>query len=198
MSPFLLSVLEGSYAKYRVRIATLGYIMGLFITQSGCVSHKSLSSIHIYFTVAPIGNCEIIHNLTYMYAVALPTTLLLFVLRVSALYNHNKFVIAFFSLSWLCVFASAIAVAIGTIGGSVSFKLKTKYCTEVKSKRAMVLSMAIPLVHDTLIFLATSWAFIWYSYTGVSVKNGYKVMVSGKYLSTFSKSMLRDGQAYFL
>jgi hypothetical protein len=54
------------------------------------------------------------------------------------------------------------------------------------------------LVHDTLIFLATSWAFVSRSYTDRSVKAILKDVFLGKNLPLFTRSILRDGQAYYL
>ena len=129
-----------------------------------------------------------------MYIVALLSTLLPFVARVSALYGNNKFVVTFFSLLWLCVLASAIAVAIGTSAFRVG---ETNYCAQSRSKKSSVLT-AMALAYDTLIFVATSRAFMGYSYTPVSLKRGFRDMVLGEHLFAFSKSILRDGQAYYL
>ncbi len=150
---------------------------------------------HGFLPAAPIGNCRSIRDISFIYAVALPSTLLLFVWRISALHSNHKFVVIFFSFSWLCVLASAVAVAIYTRGFRIG---KTNYCAEYKAKKSSVLAATIPLVHDTLIFLATSWAFMRYSYTDVGVKDGFKVVVLGKHLPAFSKSIMRDGQAYYL
>jgi len=130
-----------------------------------------------------------------IYAVAFPTTILLFVLRVCALYHNQKLVIAFFSLSWISVLVTSILLPIGTKGVRIR---NSKYCIEIKSTLSSHIAAIIPVVHDTLVFVATSWAFMRNSYMERNVKNGFAVMVLGKHLPAFSKSILRNGQAYFL
>jgi hypothetical protein len=143
-----------------------------------------------------MGNCGYIREIGFVYTIALPSTLLLFLWRVSALYNNNKFVIAFFSLSWLSVLASVITIAQGNSAFRVG---KSNYCAEMKAKKFSALAATIPLVHDTLVFAATSWALMHYSYADITVKHAkVKVMVLGRHLSTFSRSILRDGQVYYL
>jgi len=56
----------------------------------------------------------------------------------------------------------------------------------------------VPIMHETLVFVATSWAFMRRSYVDVNVKNGVSVMILGRHLPAFSKSILHDGQAYYL
>ena len=144
---------------------------------------------------APIGHCGYIRDISFLYTVALPSTLLPFVARVSALYGNNKFVVTFFSLLWLCVLASAISVALGTSALRIG---KTNYCAESRAKKSSVLA-AMALVYDTLIFVATSWALMrTYTYTPVTSNRAFRNMVLGKHLFAFSKSILRDGQAYYL
>ncbi len=130
-----------------------------------------------------------------IYAVAFPTTILLFVLRVCALYHNQKSIVAFFSLSWISVLVTSILLSIGTRGERIH---NTKYCIEIKSTSSSRIAAIIPVVHDTLVFVVTSWAFMRNSYLERNVQNGFAVMVLGKHLPAFSKSILRNGQAYFL
>ena len=137
----------------------------------------------------------LIHQVSLLYPFTIPLTVLLFVMRVSALYNNNKYVVVFFSITWLSVLAACIAVPIGAIGTQIG---TTKYCIEDKTPLAAKLSSFCPFLHDSLVFIATSWALMRSSYSEVNVKNGFRVMVLGRHLPAFSKSILRDGQAYFL
>jgi hypothetical protein len=62
-----------------------------------------------------------------------------------------------------------------------------------------LMALLMPAVNDTLVFLATSWAFKWNSLApSGNVKEGLNIMVLGKNLPAFSKSILRNGQAYYL
>ena len=144
---------------------------------------------------APIGDCGYIRRANFLYPVALPVTVLLLVFRVVALYKNNKFVVAFFSLSWLAILAISIVVSLSVSGMQIG---KTPYCIEVARKKESILAAAAPFVHDTLIFGATTWVFMKNSYMEANLKNSFDTMVLGKHLPAFSRSLLRDGQLYFL
>ena len=116
-------------------------------------------------------------------------------MRVSALYSNNKYVIVFFSMTWLLVLGSYILGTIDTFGRNIG---STKHCLVYKAKLASLLTPSSVFVHDTLIFIATSWGFMRNSYSDVNVENSIRVMIFGKHLPAFSKCILRNGQAYFL
>ena len=85
---------------------------------------------------------------------------------------------------------------IGSIG--VRFGT-TEHCSHIIKELPNALSSICPLIHDTLIFIATTWGFMGISYPGVSVKNGIvRAVVLGKDMSPFARTILRDGQAYYL
>lgn len=134
-------------------------------------------------------------NIELIYPFTLPATHLLFVFRISALYNNNKYVIAFFYLSWLGVLGSSILLPIGISGANIAF---TKYCVQNELKAYTKIGIILPPVNDTLVFFATSWAIFMNVYVETSVKNGFDVMVLGRHLPAFSRSILQNGQAYYL
>ncbi len=74
----------------------------------------------------------------------------------------------------------------------------TNYCMIRPGEVYMKILTFIPFAHETLVFFASSWAFIRRSYVDVSIKNGIRVMILGRHLPAFSKSILHGGQAYFL
>ena len=53
-------------------------------------------------------------------------------------------------------------------------------------------------IHDTLIFVATTWVFMGNSHMEINLNNAFSVMVLGRHLLAFSKALMRDGQLYFL
>ena len=128
-----------------------------------------------------------------LYPFTIPLTILHFVGRVSGLYNNSKCVVAFFSSTWLLVLGGCIAVPIGSIGTRVT---TTDYCSHSLTVVTYILASLCPLIHETLIFVATSWAF---AQSDGNVRNNMiHGMVVGRDLNAFSKGMLRDGQAYYL
>ena len=58
----------------------------------------------------------------------------------------------------------------------------------------------IPLIYDTLVFLAITWRLSRNSYDPGpnTLESGIKFLIFGDYLPVFSKALLRDGQAYYL
>ena len=116
-------------------------------------------------------------------------------MRVFALYSNNRYVIVFFSMTWLFVLGSHILVPMETIGGNIG---PTKYCFVQRTKLGNTLAASSIFFYDFLVFTATSWGFMRNSYSDVNVKNSIRVMVFGRNLPTFSKAILQDGQAYFL
>ena len=131
-----------------------------------------------------------------IFPLTLPITNLLFVFRVRALYSNNKYVVIFSYISWLVVLASSFTVPVSSTAVHIGI---TNYCVGIKPKPHLI-SFAIfyPTIHETLVFLLTSWAFLRNSFTDINLSNGFRVMVMGKFLPAFSKSILHNGQGYYL
>ena len=147
------------------------------------------------FLAAPINDCNIVQRIHMILPVTIPSTTLLFVFRVCALYNNNQYVVAFSSISWLVVLGSSFTVPIGSKAVNIGI---TKYCVPMKPKSSTSFAIVYPVIHETLVFLATSWAFLQNSFTDVNFTNGFRVMVMGNFLPAFSRSILHNGQAYYL
>jgi len=154
------------------------------------------NTIHKFeFLAAPIGNCDYIRRVSFLYPVAVPFTILLLVFRVVALYKNNKYVVTFFALSWLAILAISIAIPFGMTGVQIG---NTLYCLEIRLQQYAMLAAIGHCIHDILIFLAATWAFMTYSHMEPNMKNSFNVGVLGRHLPAFSKSLLQDGQLYFL
>jgi hypothetical protein len=126
-----------------------------------------------------------------LYPFTIPLSVLPLVVRAVALYDFNKYVVAFFSMMWLSVLGACIAVPIGSSGINIGI---TKYCDPGITEWANALALFCPLILDSFIFMATSLALMSNPYSDVSVRD----RVSGKHLLPFSRSILREGQAYYL
>ena len=146
-------------------------------------------------SAAPIGHCNLLRYISILSPFTVPLSVLPFVMRVSALYSNNKFVVVFFSMTWLLVLGAHVLVPIDTYGGNIG---TTKYCLVLRTKMVNMLTSSSVFIHDLLIFIATSWGFMRNSYSDVNVENSIRVMIFGMELPAFSKSMLRNGQVYFL
>jgi len=157
----------------------------------------SVLNLSLSFVAAPIGHCDNIRRISFLYSVAVPSTDLLLILRLFCFYkNKNKYVVGFFSVSWLFLLGCSVTVPTGIKGVQIG---NTLYCMEMASRpRWQKLAAITPLVHNFLVFVATSWLFMTASHQNLNVRNGFHVIVLGRNLPEFSKSLLRDGQAYYL
>jgi len=143
-----------------------------------------------------MGDCDLLRRISPIFPFTLPLTILPLTVRVCCLYNANKYVITVFSFLWLTVLSACIGMPFVFIGYRIGH---TQYCGLKMAPGFIMDAHAIcPLVNDIMIFGATSWALMGFSYPKMSFGRGLKLMVFGKHLCVLSKSMLRDGQAYFL
>lgn len=183
--------------EYRTRFSTLAYLLGLTIVSSSCPSFScGITRLITLPLAAPIGNCNLIRYIDFLYPLAVPFSILHFIPRVYALHRGNKYVFAFFTFTWLVVLATSILWPIGVQGQKLG---PTNYCVEIKLHVTASIGALCLLIHDTLIFLATSWAIVSRSYVvSDNVQGKLKIMVLGKDLPRFTRLLLRDGQAYYL
>jgi len=73
----------------------------------------------------------------------------------------------------------------------------TRYCTD-KVKSFVMIATVVPVINDTLIFLAITWRLYTNSYARPTLRDGLQVVLFGDYLPRLSRVMLQDGQAYYL
>lgn len=130
-----------------------------------------------------------------MYTVALASNTLLFFFRVRAIYDRNLYVTLFFGFLWLSVIAGALTT---TQGIKVVELPPTTYCIGAGLQPYVGAAIIIPLVNDTLVFLAISWRLMRNSHIEDSFKNGFRAFAFGKFMPAFSRGLLQDGQAYYL
>ena len=151
----------------------------------------------IEHTAAPIGHCERLSKISpWIFCVAMPSTALSFYFRVSAMYDHNKYVSAFFFTLWLGVLGGSVASVIGVTGYNIG---PTKHCLSGSLKPFVSMSAVVQLVNDSLTFVAISLRLM---QIGISeepcMKDMFKIVILGKDLPAFTRALLRDGQVYYL
>ena len=130
-----------------------------------------------------------------LFCLAVPSTSLLFFFRARAVFRMNQFAVAFFGALWLGVLGGCLAVIPGLYGVNIG---PTLYCLVKMSSMSPVAGAITPLINDSIIFFAISWRLGYNTWARRTVKNGIRAMVFGEYLPAFSRSMLQDGQIYFL
>ncbi|KAF8199025.1 hypothetical protein BJ912DRAFT_845137, partial [Pholiota molesta] len=107
----------------------------------------------------------------------------------------NRIVVCFFFLLWLALVGCTMLVPIGVLGDSIG---PTNYCEDAFVPNYSYAAVIAPLVHDTLVFVAISWRLAENAHVNLGLKEGIKIAVFGKYLPAFTKSLLKNGQKYYL
>ncbi|KAJ3504167.1 hypothetical protein NLJ89_g8081 [Agrocybe chaxingu] len=150
----------------------------------------------IYQTAAVSIPCsKFCRIIDWLFAVAVASTALLFLIRVLAIFERSKPVRIFFCVMWLAVLAGVLAPSQGLAGDNIG---PTKHCINVKIETYVGIAGIIPLVNDTLVFLAISWRLARISYASNPLSGGVAAFFRGDYLPAFSRGLLQDGQIYYL
>jgi hypothetical protein len=145
---------------------------------------------------APISNCFVSEKaVSVLFCLAVPLTSLLFFFRARAVFGRDPFAVAFFGVLWLGVLSGCLTTIPGIGGANIG---PTPYCTTGVFKFYAVAAAITPLINDGIVFFAISWRLWRNTWARRTVKNGVRAMVYGDYLPAFSKSLLQDGQIYFL
>ncbi|CAA7262452.1 unnamed protein product [Cyclocybe aegerita] len=133
----------------------------------------------------------------WLFAVVVPMTSLLFLIRIYAIFNGNRRVRTFFTVMWLAVFAGSLTPGLGLTAANIG---PTKYCKQVNVESYVAAAAVIPLVNDTLVFLAISWKLMKNAHLELHPmrRTGFRVFFRGDYLPSFSRGLLQDGQVYYL
>jgi hypothetical protein len=130
-----------------------------------------------------------------MFAIGVPSTALLFFFRARAVFALNQLAIAFFGVLWLGVLGGCLTTIPGLTGENIG---PTPYCITGEIKLYSTAGAITPLINDTIMFFAISWRLWTNTWARRTVKNGFRAMVFGEYLPAFTRSLLQDGQIYFL
>jgi len=129
------------------------------------------------------------------FSVAVPSTSLLFFFRVRAVFDRDPWIVYFFAILWLAVLV-ACATPIAAI--RVAHIGPTNYCMNVDIMSYADTAVIVPLINDTLIFIAITLR-LWYNSSAPrTVKDGVRVVIFGNHLPVFSRAILQDGQVYYL
>ena len=133
------------------------------------------------------------------FSTAVAFTSLLFFFRTRAIFNRNQWVVVFFASLWLAVLGGCLAFVVDVFNTPSPAPNSThKFCIKENISPFVAAATIIPLINDTLTFLAVSWRLFRNSYVRHTLKNGIRLLVFGDYLPVFSKALLQNGQAYYL
>lgn len=163
-------------------------------------SHSCLITFHPASSTsspaAPLRHCKPFEKaVNVLFPLAVCSTALLFFFRVRAVFNRNKWVVTFFTFMWLAVVAGCLSPISGVAGMNIG---PTKYCIIASVQPYIATAAIIPLVNDTLVFLAISWRLMQNAHVDQNIKTGFRIFAFGEYMPGLSRALLQDGQAYYL
>ncbi len=111
----------------------------------------------------------------------------------------KKFVVYFFYAMWLTAVGSTATPVIAAFTVASFFNIgPTKYCIGSVIPKYVGASAIVPLVNDTLLFLALAWRLQQSTYVESREERDFKAVVTGKHLTRLSRAIFQNGQAYFL
>jgi len=175
--------------RHKITVPTITYFLSRASTLADVI-------VNVTFQTTAQPNCLVLQKMVcVLYHVAFSSTSLLFFLRIRAVFNEDKLVVAFFFVLWLAVSVGSLTIAI--IDNAVHFG-PTQDCRGTSS---MPYSSAAPIayaVNDTFVFLAISWKLLKNAGLEPSHKSSLKSKVLGENLPAFTRVMLQDGQIYYL
>ncbi|RXW19691.1 hypothetical protein EST38_g6160 [Candolleomyces aberdarensis] len=174
--------------KYRIRLSTLVYVF------SRITSLCYVIWCSIYYT-APIGDCNQSQTgFAAFYPAAISSSTLLFLFRVHLVYDGNPRVMIPFSLLWVLVLGGTVTAPIGLKGVAIG---PTDYCMVSGAEVYVSASVIVPLVYDTVVFLAITYRLAASPYEIATTEGGFWKALAGNYLPGLSKLLLKDGQSYY-
>lgn len=120
-------------------------------------------------------------------------------MHVRAVYRDKKLIVYFFYAMWISAVGSSASpvVAAFTVSSYINIG-PTKYCVGTMIPKYVGASAIVPLVNDSLLFLALAWRLQQSAYVENSEGRDFKAVVTGKHLTRLSRAMFQNGQAYFL
>ena len=150
-----------------------------------------------------ISTCGLLERMVVVFLCAvLVFTSLLFFFRTRAIFQGNHWVTAFFAGLWLAVLGGCLALIVEAFKPvMVNTDSNTiEICLDSGFNPFVAAATIIPLINDTLVFLAITWRLSRNSYIPgpYTLKSRIRFLIFGDYLPVFSKVLFRDGQAYYL
>ena len=105
--------------------------------------------------------------------------------------------VAFFACSWLAVLGGSLTFIVASTRMNPALNSR-ETCLNSGVNSFIATATIIPLINDTLVFLAITWRLFRNSYVSHTLTSGMRILIFGDYLPVFSKVLLKDGQAYYL
>jgi len=177
-----------AFRKVGFRPPHIAYLASRFASLGFCISTTT-------FMVAPLPNCAALRFVEgAFFEVAVPATSLLFFFRVKAIYNHSRYITAFFGIIWLAIAGVSILIMLGITGERIPY---TRRCREGLAHTYTTVPIMLTGVNDTLVFLAISYRMVSISMVNSTWSARARSFIRGDGLHHLSKALLQSGQVYY-
>jgi hypothetical protein len=123
--------------------------------------------------------------------VAAPSTSLLFLFRIRAVFNRQRVVVVSSAILWLATLGGSIALPFALTGGNIG---GTDRCIDTSVKSFSSAAIIAITCYDTFVFIAISWNTI----MRATVEGKLKSFFDGRELPYISRELLQGGQHYYL
>ncbi|KAF9045000.1 hypothetical protein BJ165DRAFT_1346363 [Panaeolus papilionaceus] len=176
---------------YSIRFPTVVY----FVSRIGALGF-ALSSV-ITVNLADICKSSIAKVLLgFFYPISAPSTSLLFLIRLRAVYNYHRGVSIVFTFLWLMLFAASMLFPFGFVLINID---PGRSCFVLDVHEFIIAPVVISVVYDTLVLLAVSWKLMHMenTHTDRNIRTGFRMLIFGDYLPAFSRAFLQDAQLYY-
>ena len=185
---------------YCQRLSCFGFVILAVIIRLACeLRCYCLFNFWFFSAILSASTCIILDRLVVIfYCATLASTSLLFFFRTRAVFNTYPWVVAFFASLWLAVLCGCVANIVEIFEPIPNSASNTPICINPGINPFVAVATIIPLINDTLAFLAISWRLYRNSYDPYTFQGGVRFLIFGDYLPAFSKALLQDGQAYYL
>jgi hypothetical protein len=144
----------------------------------------------------PIANCNQMQSTfnCWCFAIAVPSTSLLFFLRIKAIFANTRVIVYFFFAVWLGVLGASIVIPIGMVGAHIAFSDRS--CIDSVAAEYGGPATAINMVHGTLVFVAITCKLL--SFNHATSESRISVFFGTKGSSQTAAGLLHSGQLYYL
>ncbi|KAF7335981.1 hypothetical protein MSAN_02311800 [Mycena sanguinolenta] len=176
-------------SKHRVRFPTIVY----FFSRASTLAY--ILACFIY-EVAPVENCSaLVLGLGILIVLTQTSTAMLFFLRVTAVWHDSKIAYAVFSILWMAVLGAGITVPLGVRAAHIG---PTLQCIDTIVPANIEVSVIVPLINDTAVFLAINYRILVHMIVTDSSMARLRGFFGGTGLSALSRALLQSGQHFYL
>ncbi|KAJ7278019.1 hypothetical protein C8J57DRAFT_1308398 [Mycena rebaudengoi] len=190
----ILGNLSNDYKLLTSRNVKVGFPTGVYFFS------RLLSLLYVLFATLfltyPLKHCrQMLLGALILISIAVPANCLLFFLRARAIFDRNPYMITLFFVVWLGVLGSSATTPFALTGANIG---PTDFCLTASAKAYGGAITIAPMIHDTIVFLTISSRLFANSHRNLGLKGDFRAFWTGEYLPQFSKTVLQDGQVYYL